>query len=68
MPTSGDRDQLMPVLVVPSTAASSAVDCPAVNEVVVGLSVTEMVGISAMVALAVLVGSTTLFAVNVMVC
>lgn len=45
-----------------------AVDCPAVSDVVVGLSATEMVGINAMVALAVLVGSTTLLAVKVMVC
>jgi hypothetical protein len=54
--------------VVPFTTAFIAVDCPAVSEAVVGLSVTEMVGISAMVALAVFVGSTTLFAVKVMVC
>jgi hypothetical protein len=58
----------MPELEVPFTTAFIAVDCPAVNDVVVGLSVTEMVGISAMVALAVFVGSTTLFAVKVMVC
>ena len=58
----------MPSFVVPFTTAFIAVDCPAVSDVVVGLSVTETVGTSAMVALAVFVGSTTLFAVKVMVC
>jgi hypothetical protein len=59
---------LIPVLGVPWTAAFIAVEVPAVSEVVVGLNVTEMVGTSAMVALAVFVVSTTLFAINVMVC
>jgi hypothetical protein len=54
--------------VVPLTTAFIAVDCQAVSEVVLGLSETEMVGINAMVALAVFVGSRTLFAVKVMVC
>jgi hypothetical protein len=56
------------VLLVPFTEAFSAVDCPLVSDVNVGLRVTDMVGISAIVALAVLVGSATLFAVNVMFC
>jgi hypothetical protein len=56
------------VFVVPVTAAFSAVDCPAVNEVEVGLSATPMVGTNAMVRLALLVGSTTLVAVTVMFC
>ncbi len=43
-------------------------DWPALKDIVVGLSVTDMVGIKAMVALAVLAGSTTLVAVIVMVC
>jgi multisubunit Na+/H+ antiporter MnhF subunit len=59
---------LTPVLAVPWTAAFIAVEAPAVSEVVVGLNMTETVGISAMVALAVFVGSTTLFATKVMVC
>ena len=58
----------MPLFALPFTTAFIAVDCPPVNEVVVGLNVTEMVGISAIVALAVFVVSTTLFAVKVMVC
>lgn len=53
---------------VPFTVPFSAVDCPPVSDVVVGLSVTFMVGISAIVALALLEGSTTLFAVNVIFC
>jgi hypothetical protein len=68
LPIWGDNDQLMPIFVVPLTTALIAVDCPAVSDVVVGLNLIEMVGTSAMVALAVFVGSTTLFAVKVMVC
>ena len=59
---------MIPVFGVPFTTGFNAVDCPPVNVVVVGLRATEMVGISAMVALAVFVGSTTLFAIKVMVC
>jgi hypothetical protein len=39
-----------------------------VSEVEVGSKVTDIVGINAIVAVAVLVGSTTLLAVNVMLC
>ena len=68
VPTWGERVQLMPVLVVPETTAFMAVDCPTDNEVVVGLSLTEIVGIRAIVAVAVFVVSTTLVAFNVMLC
>lgn len=55
-------------MVVPVTAPFNAVDCPAVNEVDVGLSVTLIVGTNATVMLALLVVSTTLVAVTVMFC
>jgi hypothetical protein len=57
---------LMPVLVVPVTVGFSDVDCPPVNVVEVGFSATPMVGTNAIVAVADLVGSTWLVAVNVM--
>jgi hypothetical protein len=53
------------VFVVPTTAPFSAVDCPPPSVVVVGLTVTAIVGASAMVAVALLVGSNTLVAVTV---
>jgi hypothetical protein len=55
----------MAVLAVPLTVPLSAVDCPPVSEVEVGLIVTVIVGISAIVALATLEGSATLLAVSV---
>jgi hypothetical protein len=54
-------------LLVPVTTALSGVDWPAVSEVEVGLSDTDTVGTKAIVALADLLGSTTLFAVSVIV-
>jgi hypothetical protein len=54
------------MFVVPVTVAFSDVDCPPVREVEVGFSVRPMVGINAIVAVTLLVGSTTLVAVNVM--
>jgi hypothetical protein len=68
VPTCGERDQMIAVLVVPLTTPFRAVDCPPVKEVEVGLRVTVMVGTSATVALADLVGSSTLFAVITMFC
>ncbi len=59
---------MRPVLVVPVTVAFSDVDCPTVSEVEVGSSEIPMVGTNAIVAVAVLVGSTTLVAVNEMFC
>jgi hypothetical protein len=59
---------MMAVLAFPSTVPFSAVDWPAMSDVKVGLSATEMVGISAIVAVALLVGSATLFAVSVTFC
>jgi hypothetical protein len=56
------------VLVVPYTVALRAVDCPTESEVEVGLSVIDTVGIKSTVAVAVLVGSTTLVAVTVTFC
>jgi hypothetical protein len=55
-------------LVVPFTVAFMAVDWPAASELELGLSDTDMVGTNAMVALAVLVRSATLFTVKVMFC
>jgi hypothetical protein len=46
----------------------NAVDCPPVSEVEVGLRATVTVGASAMVAVALLLGSATLVAVKVMFC
>ena len=57
---------MRPMFVVPVTVAFSDVDCPPVREVEVGFSVRPMVGINAIVAVTLLVGSTTLVAVNVM--
>jgi hypothetical protein len=59
---------LMAPLEAPFTTPFSAVDCPPVSAVEVGLTVTVMVGINAIVALAVLEGSVTLFAVTVTFC
>jgi hypothetical protein len=56
------------MFVVPVTVPFSDVDCPPVSEVEVGFSVTPMVGTRAIVAVADLVGSTTLVTVNVMFC
>jgi hypothetical protein len=52
----------------PFTTAFSAVDCPTLSLVEFGLIVTDIVGTSAIVAVAALAGSTTLVAVNVMFC
>ena len=59
---------MIPMLVVPVTVGFSDVDCPPVSDVDVGFSETPMVGTSAMVAVADLVGSTWLVAVNAMFC
>jgi hypothetical protein len=59
---------LRAVSVVPYTVAFSAVDSPTVSDVEVGLRATDIVGIRAIVALAVLVGSNVLIAVNMTFC
>jgi hypothetical protein len=68
VPTCRDMDHVMVVLVFPVTVPFSAVDWPATSEVEVGLSVTDTVGTSAIVAVAVLLGFATLFAVTVTFC
>jgi hypothetical protein len=55
------------MLVVPVTVGFSDVDCPPVSDVEAGFSETPMVGTNAIVAVAYLVGSTWLVAVNVTV-
>jgi len=59
---------LTPAFAVPFTTAFIAVVWPAVSDFVVGLSVTDTVGMRATVALALFVGSTMLLTVKVMVC
>ena len=56
------------MFVLPVTVAFSEVDCPAVSEVEVAFSATAMVGVRAIVAVAVLVESNWLYTVNVIVC
>lgn len=67
MPTAGDSDQVTPVLVVPVTDAVNWLDCPAESEIVEGDTVIPTVGTRAITALALLVVSATLVAVNVTV-
>ena len=58
----------MAVLEVPVTVPFSEVDCPSVSELEVGLRATDMVGSSAIVAVAALEGSTTLVAIIITFC
>ena len=64
---AGDSDQFTLVLVVPVTDAVNCWDCPPESEIVDGESVTPTAGTSEMTALALLVGSATLVAVNITV-
>jgi hypothetical protein len=68
VPTAGDIDHVMAPLEAPFTTPFTAVDCPPLSTVEVGLTVTVIVGINAIVALAALEGSVTLFAVTVIFC
>jgi hypothetical protein len=68
VPTEGDIDQLTAVLLEPVTVAFNVVDCPPVSDAVEGVTDTDTVGTSDIVAVSLLVESATLVAFTVMVC